>query len=529
MVVFMKKMKETQVQKSPFKLIYNNDGTNVLNCISPFNGRDEEFSYIKPFQADGKNFRPQMIEASVDEIADTGVDASLFSPGLGWVPWWPSKVCPDHYKWYETQTGELIKGGGIEYFVRHGGDMVKPFVNRCRRHQIAPFITFRLNDGHFVGIRGLDEYKPRFYVEHPEYQLSPNGTQNWRFHQVREYKLALITELLENYDLDGIELDFMRHWSFFNTGETTSNERKAIMTEFVGCVRSVLDQTAKDGRHRWLCVRVPIFLSKHDAMGIDLVTWVNQCGLEMVNLSASYLTHQEGDLPKIRRMVPDVAIYQECTQATITATMPHPEPNKPDQFHYRRTTDEEFYTTAYLAYKQGADGISLFNFAYYREHGAPLRGTFCEPPFHVLKSLTDKNWLSQQQALHYFLGSTTNDASAVDFQLERKISKGQIQKLTMQMSPPEGINGLKFYFRIHTRHSSENLYWTVLLNNVELVPHQLDGEPIEQPYDGLLGEANQQTGFIGDPEIVLEGENVLEIKLISGGPIDVIRIDLVFI
>ena len=88
----MKKMKETQVQKSPFKLIYNNDGTNVLNCISPFNGRDEEFSYIKPFQADGKNFRPQMIEASVDEIADTGVDASLFSPGLGWVPWWPSKV-----------------------------------------------------------------------------------------------------------------------------------------------------------------------------------------------------------------------------------------------------------------------------------------------------------------------------------------------------------------------------------------------------------------------------------------------------
>ena len=120
----------------------------------------------------------------------------------------------------------------------------------------------------------------------------------------------------------------------------------------------------------------------------------------------------------------------------------------------------------------------------------------------MLKSLTDKNRLSQQQALHYFLGSTTNDASAVDFQLERKISKGQIQKLTMQMSPPEGINGLKFYFRIYTRHSSENLYWTVLLNNVELVPHQLDGEPIEQPYDGLLGEANQQTGFIGDPEIV---------------------------
>ena len=395
------------------------------------------------------------------------------------------------------------------------------------------------------GFRGLDGYKPRFYVEQPEYQLRPGGTQNWVFPQVRQYKLELITELLENYNLAGVELDFMRHWVFFNTDETTSDERKAIMAEFISQVRSALDRTAKEDRHRWLCVRVPIFLSKHDAMGIDLPTWVSKCGVEMVNLSASFLTHQEGDLPTIRKMIPDATIYQECTQCTMTATLPHPEPGKADQFHYRRTTDEEFYTTAHLAYEQGADGISLFNFVYYREHGAPNRGTFCEPPFHVLKNLSDKEWLTQQQVRYYFLGSTTNDRSAVDFQLDREFSAAQTQKLIMRIHPPKELGGLKLYFRIHTKQPSEHLPWSLWLNGVELSPYPLDGEPIEQPYDGLLGEVethgvaegvrshasacvlHQQTSWLGDPKILYEGENEVLLRLSSGGPVDVVRVDLV--
>jgi hypothetical protein len=181
-----------------------------------------------------------MIEATVDEIAGTGVDASLLSPDLGWVPWWPSKVYPDHYEWYEKQTGKPLEPGGFEYFVRHGGDVVKLFVDRCHHHQIAPFITLRLNDGHFIGISGLDSYKPRFYIEHPEYQLRPGSTQNWIFPQVRQYKLDLITELLENYDLAGIELDFMRHWWFFDTDRTSSLDRKMAMADFISKVRSAL-------------------------------------------------------------------------------------------------------------------------------------------------------------------------------------------------------------------------------------------------------------------------------------------------
>ena len=161
-------------KKAPFKLLYNNDCTNILSCASPFHAR-------------GERFHPRMIEASVDEIAGAGVDASLLSPDLGWVPWWPSKVYPDHYQWYEKQRGKPLQQGSFEYFVRHGGDVVQIFVDRCLHHQIAPFITYRLNDSHFCGLKGLEGFRPRFYVEHPEYQLWPGRTHNWIFPQVRQY------------------------------------------------------------------------------------------------------------------------------------------------------------------------------------------------------------------------------------------------------------------------------------------------------------------------------------------------------
>ena len=65
----------------PFKVIFNNDCTNIGSCISPFN-------------PDYKKSRPECVEemliASVDEAADSGVEAFCFSPGMGWTPWWPS-------------------------------------------------------------------------------------------------------------------------------------------------------------------------------------------------------------------------------------------------------------------------------------------------------------------------------------------------------------------------------------------------------------------------------------------------------
>lgn len=58
----------------PFRVLYSNDMTNILTCISPWH---------KP----GEPFRPEMLDATIDEVAGQGVDVHLLQPGLGWVPW----------------------------------------------------------------------------------------------------------------------------------------------------------------------------------------------------------------------------------------------------------------------------------------------------------------------------------------------------------------------------------------------------------------------------------------------------------
>jgi hypothetical protein len=67
--------------KAPYQVLFSNDTTNIETCVSPY-------------RAKGEPFRPEMLEATVDETAGVGIDVHLLQPGLGWVPWWKSKVYP---------------------------------------------------------------------------------------------------------------------------------------------------------------------------------------------------------------------------------------------------------------------------------------------------------------------------------------------------------------------------------------------------------------------------------------------------
>jgi hypothetical protein len=112
--------------KAPFRVIYSNDTTNITSCVSPFHQAREAF-------------RPEMLEASVDEVAGL-VDAHFLQPGLGMVPMWPSQVLPlaEHYAWIKERYGQGPDSFGK--FVLSGGDIVKVFIERCRQRGQAAFI-----------------------------------------------------------------------------------------------------------------------------------------------------------------------------------------------------------------------------------------------------------------------------------------------------------------------------------------------------------------------------------------------------
>ncbi len=508
--------------RAPFKLLYSNDTTNILSCVSPFHKAREPF-------------RGTMVQATVDEVADKGVDVHMLQPGLGMVPMWPSKVLPldQHYAWMKERYGQ--KPDSYGGFVLNGGDIVKLFVDRCRERGQSPFISFRLNDAHHKEYADTPKGEKltqqmgmsvtRFYVEHPEMRLKPQSTrgsdvvQNWAFPEVRAQKFALIQELCENYDLDGLELDFMRFYSFFQLDKTTSEQRVQIVSGSVKEVRALLDRTAREGRRRWLCIRIPLYIKAHDALGLDLPA-LAAAGVDMLNLSASYFTVQQTDLAAIRKQLPDTAIYLELCHSIwngdkLTAGY--------DTFTFRRATAEQLLTTAHLALAQGCDGVSLFNFAYYREHGSAGRGPFSEPPFDLLPKLRDRAALAASPQ-HWFLAPGWGNPFIRPPMLPCTINPGKPKGFTLDMAPPKG--GWKFEgrLRIQTIEDLPPGEWTATLNGQALQASAEVSEPYPNPSPSLLGRPAQMRAWQVPAALLKDGANRVEFTFTGPAPAEPIRL-----
>ena len=215
--------------KAPFRLLYNNDATNVWSCESPFH---------KP----GEPLTDAAIAGSIDEVAGLGVDVYLLSPGLGHYPWCQSERVREHYRWWQEKSG--LEPDQYGTYLLGGGDWIRVLVERCRHHGMAPFVSFRMNDVHMMEFAGephpRSQWASRFYTENPQYWVDPEHKTkwpsgyshqrglNWAEPAVRAHKLEMIAELCRDYDLDGFELDCLRDHVMFRSDFPVA-DRIAIM------------------------------------------------------------------------------------------------------------------------------------------------------------------------------------------------------------------------------------------------------------------------------------------------------------
>lgn len=501
--------------KPDFQVLFNNDTTNTLSCISPYHKKGQPFSNA-------------VLQGTVDETAGIGIDVHLISPNMGWTPWWPSKVYSpqEHAEWFRNTYNKNV--GSYERYAAGGGDIIKVFVDRCHQKGLKAFVSYRMNDGHHI-LNNRSELNYhyieteratavcRFYAENPQYILGNDPfvvenaymaarVQNWIHPEVRQYKFDLIAEICQNYDIDGLELDFMRHPHYFRIDQTTRRQRVDIMTDFIGQIRKVLDDTARDGQYRWLSVRVPFRIKDADRIGIDFASIV-EAGVDMVNLSTNFVTEQQHDLAKIKTLIPQTPVYLEVTHVTNLFSWP----NKPGTI-WRLTSDQEYYTTAHLAYVRGADGISAFNFVYYRKTGESPIEEISEPPFYVFEKLRDKEWLAKQPQL-YFLNRYDSHYVRLT---KRSFQAGQWKQLTMDMAPPTGGWTTDGRLRIQFLSDINNSKWQVKFNGVELVAASDISEPYANPYTDALGNEKTLLAWTVPVELVKDGINTIDIRTING-------------
>ena len=473
-----------------------------------------------------------LLNLTVSETADTGVDVHVLAPGMSMVPLWKSRTVPyeEHRKWWYERYGTDV-GVYLDYLLR-GGDIVDDFIEICNETKQMPFISVRMNDGHHLEninkpkgeIQSwMSDFLSRFYHDNQKYVLgnseSPDWSQkvlDWTNKEVRDYKYKLIRDLCENYDIDGLELDFIRYYSYFNIQNTTSDERVQIITDFVSDVRKLLDATSVNGKYRYLSVRVPSTYGMLDYLGLDIQRLSN-VGVDIFNVSPSYVNDTQPDISEIKNAAGNKFVCVEITHCNLQGS------NKSgayDGFTFARTTPNQIYTTAHYAYARGADGVSAFNFAYYREHGEGERGPFNEPPFEVFKNVRDKNFVAHVAHQYYLFPATfgTNFGNIPNVQVNRKVMVNKLFGFTFDIAIPDGgyLNDGKFRLRFNENASDGK--WTVKLNGVELAPNSDTKENYDNPFTQMLGEPEDYRCFIVPKELICDGENYISAVMTDGTP-----------
>lgn len=168
----------------------------------------------------------------------------------------------------------LLEQRGIDPFAR--------WIGRCREVGIGPWISMRMNDLHHLQM-SLTDRRTKVGADDPlqhraRYRQLMNvedGAPDYAQPAVYDHFMALVREVAERYDMDGFEMDFTRHFHFFQPHRGIADQ--PVMTRFVREAREILDHHAKArGRSARLCVKVPGEERTARWLGMDAVAWARE-------------------------------------------------------------------------------------------------------------------------------------------------------------------------------------------------------------------------------------------------------------
>jgi hypothetical protein len=239
-----------------------------------------------------------------------------------------------------------------------GLDPYKVWIARCRANKISPWLSMRMNDTHNTDVRDNFQHSS-FWRKHPQFWRVPNSpggsAMNYAHAEVREHHMAFVREMLDRYDPDGLELDWMRFPYHLTPG--SEREERRILTEFVREVRSLTTDWSKKREHPILLgVRAPAHPDAAAGLGMDAVEWARN-GLVDLIVPCPFYFSSDFDIPieLWHERLKDTAKAVAVVPGLESSARPWPggEPVG--------NTLETLRGFAASSYHRGADGVYLFN------------------------------------------------------------------------------------------------------------------------------------------------------------------------
>ncbi|SVD06720.1 uncharacterized protein METZ01_LOCUS359574, partial [marine metagenome] len=223
----------------------------------------------------GKRIEPpasiHMLQWPVDEVAGTGVDLLVLGLGYGDVYFHNSKVGrvigQKKEVWENYIDWRIMRM--VEEAAKFDTDQVREVTSRGRELGVRVFPSLKVQDG---AQPGGDRCGLLKWEQGKEVCLGVEGRNEWAYdfalETVRQNKLALIREILSDYQADGIELDFMFGDAYCKPDET---DAASILSEYMSQVRSTAREIGVQ-QDREIPVMVRVCLEREDnlAMGLDV-------------------------------------------------------------------------------------------------------------------------------------------------------------------------------------------------------------------------------------------------------------------
>lgn len=376
------------------------------------------------------------IDRYVDQIADAGVTVLLCNSNdrrvnyrsRVWEAYWDGydPTGPDDQPFLApippAQRASYRRGIGKMLAVyQEGVDYPARVIERCRQRKVSPWITLRMNDCHENGIPN-HPFHGSFWIKNPQLRRQ-NCTGyfatclDYAQPTVRNYYMALIEETLERYDIDGLELDFMREPYLFSANK--EKEGAPILTAWLREVRErTTAAAARRGHPVRLGVRVPSRPETALGMGLDAITWAREGVIDLLVVTPRWATLEFGlPIPEWRRRLGEARV----TIVGGLEILYRPVPGGPAQ----HVSPELARGAASLVLADGADAVYLFNY---------FPGAL--PPEVYQSTLRPMSSLDSLLKLPRTIGVTYRDITAPGEAYQPPLpAKGREAVFTMQLGP----------------------------------------------------------------------------------------------
>ena len=192
-----------------------------------------------------------------------------------------------------TSVTDQAWAGNHKALVDAGHDPLKLVVDFAHENGMEAFAHMSMNDCHDSIMRNLMH---PFKSQHPELLVDTEGTlpnlqlyvtaYDFTHEAVRDRQFTIVREVCEGFDVDGFEMDYIRHPMFFSRcmrGEPATPEETAIMTGFMARIREMADAAAtRRGKPILLSARVPDTFRQAIHLGMDVEEWMAQDLVDLI-------------------------------------------------------------------------------------------------------------------------------------------------------------------------------------------------------------------------------------------------------